>query len=49
MQEELADVSALVVEATFHVEREYFLNSIIQGPANERLKMQSSNAECVSM
>lgn len=49
MQEELPDLSASVVEATFHVETEYLLNSIIQGPAKERLKMQSSNAECVSM
>lgn len=41
--------SSVVVEATFHVEAEYLLNSIMQGPAKERLKMQSSNAECVSM
>jgi len=27
----------------------YFLNSMIQGPAKERLKIISSNAECVSI
>jgi len=48
MQEESPDFSASVVEA-FHVETEYLLNSIIQGPAKERLNMQSSNAECVSI
>lgn len=51
MQVELSGFSSssVVVDAAFHVEAEYLLNSIMQGPAKERLKMQSSNAECVSM
>lgn len=41
--------SELEVEISCHALVGYFLNSMMHGPASERLKIGPSNAECVSI